>query len=745
MLDTQISLPAEAPAAPPATDPVQRARREALVYEITSRFDASVTPAEARALFGESESPAGDVGDSDPLAWLFMVLADVDIDHESITSLAAIDFERFTGVGYFESGDRQFIFSHDPIAQSVCFVDMDRRGERLQWNDFMRQPVAQGSGYLVRFYEREKEAYAVIPGIESHWFFAPIWKNRRFLIQSAVAALLTNLFALGTSMFSMVVYNKVIPSNAMSSLVVLVTIMCFIFIADYVVKVSRAKFLGAAGIEADLAIADRLFTKVIDLQYKSRKGSVGALANTMKEYEQIREFFTSAALVSIIDMPFAVIFLIFIVLVGGWMSVPVVIGIVFLLGVTLYIQPRLKKISESSFEDSQNKHSVLVETLSGLETVKMLGAGGMLRRRFKSVLSRQATIAEETKKHTHFATNSAAVVQQAVQVAVVAVGATQVAMGTAGFGAIIACTLLSGKAMLPFSQIAQLLLRLNQVKTGYKALDELMRQPGEHERNYSYFPRGRLKGSLTFKSVDFSYPGQEGNALRDVSFSIQEGERIAIVGRVGSGKTTIGKLMARLFEPSAGAVYVDGIDLNQIDPAEIRENIGYVSQEPWLIAGTIEQNISLGSTVLSPEDISWAARLSGVSEFVDKHPQGFKMQVRERGEGLSGGQRQCITIARAIARRPPILIFDEPTSSMDARTERMFIESFRSEKIPSTLILITHRTSLLALVDRVIVMDEGKVAGIGSAESFLRGGKGAKAPKTPSSENTNGTEVENAV
>ena len=712
--------------------------RESLVYEITSRFEASVTPAEARSLVGDSEEDE-DLAlgvDSQDLEWLFVVLADVDIDYEPISNLAAIDFERFSGVGYFRVDGHQFIFCHDPISQAVCFIDVSVRGDKILWQDFLRMPIAKNRGFLVRFYERKKEAYAVIPGIESHWFFAPIWKNRRFLIQSAVAALLTNVFALGTSMFSMVVYNKVIPSNAMSSLTVLVIIMLFIFVADYAVKVSRAKFLGAAGIEADLAIADQLFTKVIDLQFKSRKGSVGSLANTMKEYEQIREFFTSAALVSIIDMPFAIIFLVFIVIVGGLMSIPVLLGIVILLGVTIYIQPRLKKISESSFEDNQNKHSVLVETLSGLETVKMLGAGGLLRRRFKSVLSRQAAVAEETKKHTHFATNISQVVQQAVQVSVVAVGAASVAMGTSGFGAIIACTLLSGKAMLPFSQIAQLLLRLNQVKTGYKALDELMRQPSEHRGNYSYFPRGRLDGSVDFKKVTFSYPGQEGKALDEVSFSIKKGERIAIVGRVGSGKTTIGKLLARLYEPDSGVINVDGIDLSQIDPSEVRENIGYVSQEPWLIAGTIEQNISLGSTVISPEDINWAAKLSGATEFINRHPQGFKMQVKERGEGLSGGQRQCITIARAIARKPSILIFDEPTSSMDARTERSFVDSFRSEKLDCTLILITHRTSLLSLVDRVIVMDEGRVAGIGSTESFLNPRTNAEQAKKSSTEDS---------
>jgi len=686
---------------------------EELVHEITSRFESSVTPAEVRALIGSRQSESFDFDE------LFSILSEAGIDHESIQALSDINFERFVGVGLLASETESYIFSRDSLQEIVVFQNISDRKKKIRWDDFLNQYASEKEIRIFRFYERQEEDYGAIPGIETHWFFSPIWKNRRFLFQSGLAALLTNLFALGTSMFSMVVYNKIIPAQAMSSLAVLVTGMAFLLIADYAVKVSRAKFLGVAGIEADITIADRLFTKIIDLQYKSKQGSVGSLANTLKEYEQIREFFTSATLVTIIDMPFAIIFLIFIAVVGGWMVVPVLIGVAILIGATLYIQPRMKKISESSFEDGQNKHSVLVETLSGLETVKLLGAGGLLRRKFKTVLHRQAAISEQTKKHTYFATNLTAEVQQAVQIAVVAVGAIAVTQASSGYGAIIACTILSGKALMPFAQVAQLLLRLNQVITGYKALDALMKQPAEHEKGTSYLPRADIKGSVSFKEVTFAYPSQDGKALDGITFDINPGERVAIVGRVGSGKTTIGKLTAKLFNPEGGSIYIGGVDLLQLDPSEVRENIGYVSQEPWLIAGTIEQNITLGATEVTPEDIIWAAKLSGAAEFIDRHPKGYKLAVRERGEGISGGQKQCITIARALVRKPKILIFDEPTSSMDARTEKLFIDSFRQQKVDATLILITHRTSLLSLVDRVLVVDNGKIVGSGSTAAFL--------------------------
>ena len=702
---------------------------ERLVHDISAAFDSSFVPAEVRASFDSASSVE--------LEWLFDSFSELGLDYETIESLDGIDFERFTGVGLIWGTERLLTFRRDDNDETILFFDYYQPGEKIPWQHAIESIKLDLNDRVIRFYERQHEAYAVIPGMESHWFFSPIWKNRRFLFQSGLAALLTNLFALGTSMFSMVVYNKIIPANAMSSLTVLVIGMFILILADYAVKVSRSKFLGVVGIDADTAIADRLFAKIIDLQYKSKKGSVGTIANTLKEYEQIREFFTSATLVAIIDMPFAVIFLLFMYLVGGWMVVPVLIGIAILTLVTLYIHPRLKKIAETSFEDGANKHSVLVETLSGLETIKILGAGGILRRKFRSVLARQAKQNEESKRHTFFASNLTAEVQQAVQISVIAVGAITVSTGYYGFGAIIACSILSGKALTPFAQFTQLLLRLNQIMTGYKALDELMKTPTEHGKDQAFMARGKLRGSIKFKGVEFTYPGQEGKALQGVDFIIRAGERVGIVGRVGSGKTTIAKLIVKLFDVQQGVVYLDGIDISQIDPSEVRENVGYVAQDPWLIAGTIEQNITLGAANVSRDDMILAAKLSGVADFVDQHPKGYKLVVKERGEGLSGGQRQAITVARALVRRPSILLFDEPTSGMDARSERLFIENFKKLALESTLVLITHRTSLLPLVDRVIIVDNGAVVGSASVEDFLR--------SKPATGNTEGEDAARAV
>ena len=708
-----------------------------LVFDISSRFDNGITSSEARALI-----PTPDA-DRD-LRWLFDVLSDISIDHESIDSISSIDFERFYDVGLFLVADRVIVFFFDELRQQVFFKDIDS-GEVWSWPEFEKdQPgceteIVFSSATVVRFFARSEEAFATVPGIESHWFFAPLWRYRGYLLQAGLASLLTNIFAVGTSLFAMVVYNRIIPSNAISSLTVLVVGMGILLIADYLVKTARSKLLGVAGVESDMVIADRLFSQVLDMQYKAKKGSVGQLANVLKEYEQIREFFTSAALVSIIDMPFAIIFVGFIWFLGGPMVYPVLAGIAVLFAITLYMQPRMKRIAERSLEDAHNKHSVLVETLSGLETVKLLGAGGLLRRRFKAVLARQSAMAEESKRQTFFSSNVTQETQQAVQIAVVAVGALSVADGEFGFGAIIACTILSGKALLPFAQLAQLLSRLNQIVSGYKSLNQLMGQPLEHGTRKKFIQRGRYKGAIEFQNVDFAYPDQPRKALNSVSFSVAPGERVAIVGRVGSGKTTIGKLISKLFVSDDGHVRLDDVDIEQLDPSEIRENIGFVSQEPWLIAGSLEQNIMLGAALASHEDMLWASEISGVMDFANHHPDGLKLNVAERGEGLSGGQRQAISIARALVRRPPIMLLDEPTSAMDARSERLLIarlkEQLSDDTFKSTVIVITHRTSLLALVDRVIVVDDGKIVGTGSVDAFLNAkldqGSKASEPTPP--------------
>ena len=695
-----------------------------LVLEVSKLFEVGITSSEARALVAIPNE------DRD-IEWANAVLSEKGIHSQAITKLENIDLNRLQSAIYFQTADDAEIIYLDEIRQDVVVRSLIT-GLTRTVEDISHEESADTEAVIYRYFPAESESLAPMPGTESHWFFSSIWANRGYLIQAGVASLLTNIFAVGTSLFAMVVYNRIIPSNAMSSLTMLVIGMAILIFADYLVKNARSRFLSYSGIQSDLDIADRLFKKIIDIQYQAKKGAVGRIANVLKEYEQIREFFTSAALVSLIDLPFALIFLWFIWFLGDAMVIPVIVGIVFLVVITSYMQPRLRKIADDSLQDSHDKHSILVEALSGLETLKMLGAGGILRRRFRNILIKQSKIQEESKRYSFVVGNITQEVQQVVQIAVVAVGAVLVSDGEFGFGAIIACTILSGKAVAPFAQLTQLMNRLNQVMSGYRALDELIKAPSEHSDEKHYVPRGRYQGKVTFDAVNFSYPEQEQPTLSDVSFEIKEGQRVGIVGRVGSGKTTIGKLITKLFLPSSGRVALDGVDIRQLDPAEVRENLGTVSQEPWLIAGTIQQNILLGSSSATNQDLLIAAKVAGVSDFTDKHPEGLNMQISERGEGLSGGQKQAIAIARALVRKPPVYLFDEPTSSMDARSERLFIERFKkySENAQATTIIITHRTSLLSLVDMVMVIDEGKVIKFCPVSEFIK-----KKPPVKQSQN----------
>lgn len=681
-----------------------------LVERIGAHFEIGLTAARIRSLEGVPIDR-----DVDALA---DHLEAVGISVEPIDTIPDLELGAFDGVGLTVFDGQTWLFEVNDNTSQLLFSRSDS-AEKIDSHEFYG--LQHGKPLLVlRCFKSSSENLAVMPGWENHWFFGPIWNNRHFLTQAAVATLVTNFFAMGVSMFALIVYNKIIPAQAMSSLSVLVSGMVLLILADYAVKVTRAKFISVAGIDADLQIADRLFAKVMDQQLNARRGQVGTLANVLKEYEQIREFLTSAALLSIIDIPFAIVFLVAITWIGEWMIAPVLIGILLLLLTNIWLQPRLKQIAESNLKDGSTKHAVLVEALSGLETVKTLGAGGTLRRRFRQVLAQQTEMVEQGKQFGHLSANITQEIQQAVQIAVIAIGAVTITTGSFGFGAIIACTMLSSRALMPFAQVSHLLVRINQVFTGYKALNQLMQSPSEHVTGKHYLSRGNFEGEINFQSVYFRYPGQMENALKGMSFQIKAGEKVAIVGRIGSGKTTIGKLITKLYTPDEGSIKVDRVDLRQIDPSDLRSHVGYVGQEPWLMAGNVEQNILLGASSVELLDLLWASRLAGVDSFVDKHPEGYKMQVQERGESLSGGQRQAIAIARALVRRPKVLILDEPTSSMDAISERSLIERFRQESLESTVVLITHRSSMLHLVDRVILIDDGRCIASTSTAEFLQ-------------------------
>jgi ATP-binding cassette subfamily C protein LapB len=593
--------------------------------------------------------------------------------------------------------------------------------ERLSnFNAFDIAGFESGQLYLVSPPLRQTEEDASKPqGRYGHWFWGPVLESKSLYWQVGLSALFINIFALVSSIFSMIVYDRVMPNNAADTLTALVIGVLFVLIGDFVIRTLRAYFLDLAGAQADISIADTLFEQILDMQMKARKGSVGGMASVVRDFESIRDFFTSATLTALIDIPFAVIFIIVIFAVGGPLAwVPVIIA-PFVILASLVVQPKLRKLIQISNEDGHNKHAVIVETLQGIETIKSLGAGSVMRRRWQHSVAHQAAIGLKTRMLSQVATNCANLGTQLVWVGTVSYGFFLIQKGDIGSGAIVACSMLAGRTIAPIAQLAQLLTRLNQTLSSYKAIETVMQQPREHKRNEAYIQHKEFVGDVEFRDVHFTYPGQGQGTLNGVSFKIKSGERVAFIGKIGSGKSTIAALMMAFYAPDSGEILVDGIDIRQLDPSDLRRNIGAVLQDIWLMTGTVKENIAIGGDAPSDQEITEASKVAGVHDFIAPHADGYGFVLRERGVGLSGGQRQAIAVARALVGSPSILLLDEPTSATDIAGERILIDRMKKATAGKTLMLITHRPSMVDLVDRVIVIDAGRVLADGPKEVIL--------------------------
>jgi len=546
-----------------------------------------------------------------------------------------------------------------------------------------------------------------------HWFWGPLAENKRIYIQVMLAAVLTNILSITVSIFTMVVYDRILPNEAFESLIALTIGVVIAISFDFFIKMLRAGFIDTAGIKADLLMGGRVFDHLLDMQMKSRKGSAGEFANTLREFESLRDFFTSASLVALVDLPFVVLFIFVIYMIGGPLAIVPAIAVPLILLLGLIIQPFLARYAEQAFAEGQAKQGVLVETITGLETIKTSNIAPLMRKRWEDSIHFQSTIGAKNRRIAQLAINATAYTQQAAQVGIIFVGVFLISSGDVSMGSLIACVILVGRALSPLGQLAQTMTRINQARTSYRNLNNLMNEQTERRTDRRYISRPILGGSMEFQNVSFAYPGQTMNALSNVSLKIEAGERVAILGRIGSGKSTALRLLLGLYEPSQGSVMVDHTDIRQIDPADLRANIAVVLQDVWLFRGTVRQNIAIGARRPTDEDVLKAAQLSGVHEFISQNPMGYDLVLSERGEGLSGGQRQTIALARAFIAKSPIMIMDEPTSMMDHISEQALIQRLLQDVGDTTFILITHRTSLLELVDRVIVFDKGKIVADG--------------------------------
>ncbi|MET1027606.1 MAG: type I secretion system permease/ATPase, partial [Dongiaceae bacterium] len=558
-----------------------------------------------------------------------------------------------------------------------------------------------------------------------NWFWSEVMKYTPLYLEVVLSALLINLFAIASSIFSMQVYDRVVPNKAEETLWMLVIGIMLIYGFDFVLKTLRAYFLDKAGKALDRKVSSAIFEHILSIRMAAGPQSAGAFASNVQSYETLRDFFTSASLSAMIDLPFVLVFLVIIGLIAGpVVAVPaVMIPIVIL--VSILVQFPMKRAVERSYRESAQKHATLVESINGLDAIKAASAEGQMQRDWDGYVAASSSSAATSKMWSTLGINFVMLASNIATTGVILFGCYRIFASTPTgdihmtTGALVAASMLTGRAMAPLGQIAGLIIRFHQSWTSLKGLNRLMALPVERPRGKVFLRRPIIEGAIEFRNVSFKYPGSQTNALDGVSFRISPGERVGIVGRIGSGKTTIERLVLGLFEPSDGAVLVDGTDIRQLDPTDLRQNIGCVLQDAHLFFGSVKDNITLGAPYVDEESVLRAATLAGVDQFVRQHPLGYDMPVGEGGRMLSGGQRQSVAVARAMLLSPAILLLDEPTSSMDNSTENAFKSRLGEIVQGKTILLVTHRNSMLALVDRLIVLDRGKVVADGPKAGVL--------------------------
>jgi ATP-binding cassette subfamily C protein LapB len=547
-------------------------------------------------------------------------------------------------------------------------------------------------------FDRLKDTSTLERPTQKSWFWGKMLSSWRIYRDVLVASFLINVMGLATPFFILNVYDRVIPNSAFETLWVLAIGIAIVYFFSLLMQSLRGYFVDLAGQKASLNMSAELIEKTLGMKMSARPESVGAYSNKIQQFDSIRDFITSFSITALIDMPFVILALLVIWYLAGPIVFVHIVAICFLIIYSLLIHQPLKTAIENTYQATSKKNAILVEGLSGLENLKMLGAESKVQKDWEDSISLIARWGSRSRFLSTSVNHIASFLTQ---------------------GGLIAIVILTRQAIAPVTQFVGLLARYHRARAAYQTLKKIMTVPVERPPESTFLHRATLRGAVEFKSVSFKYPDQNAYALKDVSFALEAGEHVGLIGSIGSGKSTLGKLLMGLYEPEQGMVTVDGTDTRQIDPNDLRYFIGCVPQDITLFRGSVKDNIIMGHPHVEDEAILRAAELSGVTEIVRKHSAGFDMPAGEQGRSLSGGQRQTVALARALLHDPPILILDEPSSSMDARTEKRLCNNLKSILESKTLILVTHRASLLTLVDRVIVLDNGSIRADGPKDNIL--------------------------
>ncbi len=554
---------------------------------------------------------------------------------------------------------------------------------------------------------------------ERHWFWAAILENRRLYRDALIAALLINLFAMAMPLFTMNVYDRVVPNNAIETLWVLAIGITLVVIFNTILSTARSHVVDSASKRVDVRLSAQIMERVLDLRLEGRPVSVGSFAANLRSFESIRDFIASATITTLVDLPFIILFLLALAWISPWMILPPLVAIVLILLVSLAAQARMETLTMASFQATSQRNATLVEALTGLESVKTLNAQGSIQRNWERATEYIAMNGGKLKLISSSTVGFVQAIQQLVSISVVVIGVYQAQESAISMGGIIAASMIAGRCLAPLGQIAGLLMQYQNARTSLGSIDSYMKLPIERPAEAEFLHRPVFHGGIEFRDVTFAYPGSKQPVLKKVSFKLKPGEKVGIIGRIGSGKTTLEKLALALYQPTEGAVLLDGVDVRQIDPADVRRAIGHVPQDPLLFYGSLKHNLAMGAPYADDASILAAANLAGVTDFANLHPDGFDMVIGERGESLSGGQRQSVAVARALINDPPILLLDEPSSNMDHQSEAQLRKRLGEASASKTILLVTHRTALLDLVDRLIVIDNGHIVADGPKEQVV--------------------------
>lgn len=565
-------------------------------------------------------------------------------------------------------------------------------------------------------FEREKQG----------WFWSALARHRGIYRDVVIAAIVVNLFAVISPLFVMNVYDRVVPNRAMDTLWVLAIGALIAYLFDLFLRGLRSYFVDAAGREADKVISGRIFRQLVAMRLDTGRVSAGALADELRQFDTLREFFTSATLVTAVDLPFTLVFLLVIWLIGGWLVLVPLIAMPLALVLCWIVHKPLNELVKEGMKERAYKNSLLVEAIGGLETIKTQNAEAEMQGQWSQLVEIGGRNWVKTRALSNFALNVAAWISQISSVIMVVMGVYLIAENHMTTGALVACTIMLGRTMAPLATMANLLMRGNQSWEALQQLDRFMLREIERPAGKNYLSRPRIAGDFRFENVSFRYPEQGPWALQNMNLHIRPGERVGIIGGMGSGKSTMVRMLSGLYLPTEGSLLVDGADIRQIDPTELRSRIGFVEQTPFLFAGSIRDNIALGHREVDDAAVYRAARVAGVTEFTSNTTSGLDQQVGERGVLLSGGQRQAVALARAFLFDPPILLMDEPTGAMDRAFESRFIDRLHSVMADKTVVIITHRQAMLALCDRLIVMDQGMILADGPKNEVLADLKAGK-------------------